>query len=567
MKKQSYSFPSVYEAIGTNLNYVSKNLINGLQVYDEKEQAYIIGNLALTEGVSPNKLVNSSPHDVDYQLLLKSGILLANHSNNRPLAITTGFPFSTYQIYKDIAKSYVENLDTIEYNPGTYTNQEQTKINANISQVEILPEMIGNIIALRVGEAQAEGNFFVVSLGYGTCEAVLSTENGIVHRTALSINGMQYAVDLFMRSLATKYYLGLKTEKQLDVSFRNDHIILDRQKVNIVDLRKRILERYYKDIISTGLRRSFSDSDFERADKIFLTGGGALFPELIEQFENEFNQIAKVEVVNNPLTLTSEGYSLNSVMLTGGDQSSAIGLDVGNANTVLTQFESGSSLDQVEEEKKKIEVPIIEAEKEEEVIEVKEEIKVEVEEKKTEITVEDEVKEEAIEKIIIEKKPKVKKEIKEVIIEEKKEEAPEEKVEIEVEATEIPEIKEVVTKKEEVEESKEEVENGDKNEEVIAEKVIEVVDEIVKNVSKPNEEEFEGIVKEEEKTIEEDDSYEKKLAELSGEEKSILFKEVNPEFNTENGEKKEETKEIEEEDINGKIESKGNFEDYEPDFS
>ncbi|NJO92840.1 MAG: hypothetical protein HC831_30630, partial [Chloroflexia bacterium] len=241
MKKQSYSFPSVYEAIGTNLNYVSKDLINGLQMYDEKEQAYLIGNLALNEGISPNKLVNSSPHEIDYQLFLKAGILLANHNNNRPLAITTGFPFSTYQVYKDIAKNMIENLDSIEYNPGTYTNRMKTSIKANISQVEILPEMIGNIIALRVGDAQAEGNFFVVSLGYGTCEAVLSTENGIVHRTALSINGMQYAVDLFMRSLGTKYYLGLKTEKQLDVSFRNDYIILDRQKVNIVDLRKRIL--------------------------------------------------------------------------------------------------------------------------------------------------------------------------------------------------------------------------------------------------------------------------------------------------------------------------------------
>jgi len=351
MKKQIYSFPSVYEAIGTNLSYVSKDLINGLQLYDEKEQSYIIGDLALREGISPNKLVNSSPHEIDYQLLLKAGLLLANHNNNRPLAITTGFPFSTYQIYKDIARNLILKLDSIDYNPGTYTDKDRLKIKTNIQQVEILPEMIGNIIALRVGEAQVSGNFFVVSLGYGTCEAVLSTENGIIHRTAISINGMQYAVDLFMRSLATKYYLGLKTEKQLDVSFRQDHIILERQKINIVDLRARILERYYKDIVSPGLRRSFSDADFEKADKIYLTGGGALFPELIEQFENEFSQIAKINVVKNPLTLTSEGYSLNSIMLTNGDESTAIGLDVGNANTVLTQYESENIIKDIFEEK------------------------------------------------------------------------------------------------------------------------------------------------------------------------------------------------------------------------
>lgn len=351
MKKQSYSFPSVYEANGTNLSFVSKNLIDGLQLYDEKEQSYLIGNLALREGISPNKLVNSSPYEIDYQLLLKAGILMSNYNNNRPLAITTGFPFSTYQVYKDIARDLILKLDTIEYNPGTFSHQERTKIKTNIQQVEILPEMIGNIIGLRVGQAQASGNFFVVSLGYGTCEAVLSTESGIIHRTATSINGMQYAVDLFMRSLATKYYLGLKTEKQLDISFRQDHIILDREKINIVDLRRRILERYYKDIVSTGLRRSFSDSDFEKADKIYLTGGGALFPELIEQFEKEFKQIAKVTVVKNPLTLTSEGYSLNSIMLTNGDESTAIGLDIGNANTVLTQYESENLIKDIVDEK------------------------------------------------------------------------------------------------------------------------------------------------------------------------------------------------------------------------
>ncbi len=367
MKKHCYSFPSVYEATGIDLNFVSKDLINGLQLYDEQDQSYIIGNLALNEGIAPNKLVNSSPYEIDYKLLLQAGLLLASHDNNRPVSITTGFPFSTYQIYKDIAKETILKLQSIQYNRGTYSNGERTKINSNIQQVEILPEMIGNIIALRVGDAQATGNFFVVSLGYGTCEAVLSTENGIVHRTALSINGMQYAVDLFMRSLASKYYLGLKTEKQLDISFRHDYIILDRQKVFISDLRKRILERYYYDIVSTGLRKSFTDSDFERAEKIYITGGGALFPELIELFEKEFNQIAHVEVVKNPLTLTSEGYSLNSIMLTDGDESRAVGLDIGNANTVLTQYEKNaeesikSAVEKVvvNEPKKKVEEPVI----------------------------------------------------------------------------------------------------------------------------------------------------------------------------------------------------------------
>lgn len=339
MKKKSYSFPSMFEATSEELNFVSKDFLNGIQLYDE-DQAYILGNLALSEGLSPNKAINSSPDELDYSLFLKAGILLACQTNNRPLTITTGFPFSTYQIYKKNAEELIFDIETIEYYAGTFSNKTKSKIKTRIQKVEILPEMIGNIIALRVGEENIEGNFFVISLGYGTCEAVLSTDNGIVHRTAASITGMQYAVDMFMRALSNKYYLGLKTEKQIDVSFRNDHIILNRKRVNIVELRKNILERYYNHVISPVLRRSFSDSDFEKADKIFLTGGGALFPELIDSFSNEFRDIAEVEVVKNPLTLTSEGYSFNSIMLAGGDKSTAIGLDVGNANTVLTQYEN-----------------------------------------------------------------------------------------------------------------------------------------------------------------------------------------------------------------------------------
>ncbi len=338
MKKQIYSFPSVYETVGTDLKFVSKTLDKGIQLYDNEGQGYLVGNLALTEGRAPNKLINSSPNEIDYQLLLKSSLLLASEKKERPFVLTTGFPFSTYQVYKNAAHKLIKDLNEIKYNPGTYSDKGKTKLNVNIDKVEILPEMIGNIIALRAGEAQAEGNFFVVSFGYGTCEAVLSTEDGIVHRTSTSITGMQYAVDLFMRSLATKYYLGLKTEKQLDISFRNDYIILDRKKIDIRDLRKRILERYYKDVVSIGLKKSFSDNDFELANTIYVTGGGALFPDLVDELRNEFNEVATVNIVNNPLTLTSEGYSLNSIMLADGDTSAAIGLDIGNANTVLTQY-------------------------------------------------------------------------------------------------------------------------------------------------------------------------------------------------------------------------------------
>ena len=104
MKMNNYSFPSMFEATSENLQFVSKDLLNGIQIYDE-DQSFILGNLALSEGLSPNKAINSSPDELDYRLFLKAGILLACQSNNRPLTITTGFPFQLTKFIEKRPKS------------------------------------------------------------------------------------------------------------------------------------------------------------------------------------------------------------------------------------------------------------------------------------------------------------------------------------------------------------------------------------------------------------------------------------------------------------------------------
>ena len=199
--------------------------------------------------------------------------------------------------------------------------------------------MLGNITALREGEAKLQGDFFVVSLGYGTCEAVLSTEAGIVQRTATSVIGLQYAIELFVRELSKSHYLGLKTKKQLDTAFQKDFVILDRKKVNITELRRKVLHRYYNDIIEPAMR-FFTDEDFDKAHSMYITGGGALYTDLVEEFTNEFDELCKVKVVDEPLTLTSRGYCLNSMKI-NSNKKFAAGLDIGNSNTVITQFEEG----------------------------------------------------------------------------------------------------------------------------------------------------------------------------------------------------------------------------------
>ena len=54
---------------------------------------------------------------------------------------------------------------------------------------------------------------------------------------------------------------------------------------------------------------------------------------------NYVEGILNIEVVDNPLTLTSVGYCLHSAQINGGDVNTAVGIDIGNSNTVITQYE------------------------------------------------------------------------------------------------------------------------------------------------------------------------------------------------------------------------------------
>jgi hypothetical protein len=64
----------------------------------------------LNEGLSPHKLINSSPEDTDYQLLAKAAMLIIQDKVEQPVTITTGFPYSTYYIYKEKAIEFFSGL-------------------------------------------------------------------------------------------------------------------------------------------------------------------------------------------------------------------------------------------------------------------------------------------------------------------------------------------------------------------------------------------------------------------------------------------------------------------------
>jgi hypothetical protein len=328
------SFSSLIENSNANLNNTSRDLLNGLKIFHENHW-YICGNLAINEGQLPHKLINSSPADLDYQILVKAALLVASEFVDQPLTVTTGFPYSTYRIYKEMATDLLKKTHIIEYDASTFSGNTKKSAILDIQNVEVIPEIVGCTIALRKGEQQAEGNFFVLSCGFGTFESVLSLESGIVEQTMVSTHGINYAVKLMMTELEKKYYLNFRNSHMMDEAFQKGYIILNRVNIDLREIRKNVLRSYYNEVLSPILRNVINDTNLVRTNKVYLCGGGMYYQDLVDCFKNEFGEIVQLEFVTDPESLASKGYALNSLRLSGGEKQSSLGLDIGNSSTVV----------------------------------------------------------------------------------------------------------------------------------------------------------------------------------------------------------------------------------------
>lgn len=355
---KSYNFPSVYEATNQELANVAENILDGIKI-NLDDNDYIVGNLALIEGYSPHKNINAAPTDKEYKLLSEASLLLTQPKGEEELYLTTGFPFATYMLYRDKAIETLQGRHIINYDASTFGGPVNAKREVNVGKVEVIPEIMGCTIAIREGQLQEKENFFIVSLGYGTCEAVVSTRAGLINRSAVSTHGIRHAVNLLSNELAKNFYLNLKTEHQIDVAFQRGSITVNRVKQNILDIREKALKMYYNEIIAPNLRRAFTDDDFNKCSKMYLVGGGALYSELVNCFREEFGDIVDVVVYPEPEKCASQGYCLNSRIKANSNKSVipnnvgieeikifrnqqlSVGIDIGNANTCVTIYKEG----------------------------------------------------------------------------------------------------------------------------------------------------------------------------------------------------------------------------------
>lgn len=335
------SFPSVVELNNFELKKVADSLINGLKIKND-ENFYIIGDLALIEGSSPHKSINSSPSDSDYQLLMKASLLLAYNHLQKPFVVTAGFPFITYQLYRDEAIKFIQQNHNIQFDASTCTNFGISQITAQVSKTSIISAIQGCDIAIRKGETEEKSSFFIVSLGYGTFEAALSNENGITQRTFVSSQGIRYAVNMLARELLQSYYVGLITEYQFDMGFKTGTLTMNRKNIDIKEFRKRALLNYYKEVISPMLKKSFTDNDFSKCKKMYLVGGGALYSELLDCFIQEFKDLLDVIVYPEPTNCACIGYCIHSKDTLEDNNAIALGIDIGNS---ITRFSFYGDLD------------------------------------------------------------------------------------------------------------------------------------------------------------------------------------------------------------------------------
>jgi len=337
METKFLSIPSVIERHDKPMIQLTSSLDKRIQLFDAGA-GFLVGDLALTQGQLPYRNINSSPADPDYQLLAKAGLLMASGAKSGELVVTTGFPSAVYELFKLQAEKFFSVRDVIiEYNNDTLNGGGHGRVQLTISHLEVMSEILGCIYAIRKGPLADDGNFFIVSLGYGTCETALNTAEGPIGRTCVSVPGLRHAVNSLYDELSASYYLSMKNEHMMNQSFQRGDIVIGRKRMNLLNARSTHLTSYYHEVLSPAMRKAFTDTDFEKADRLYLVGGGALYPELVNHFKEEFDGVLEVIVPEGADHFASLGYYLRSALWCGPNHiERAVGLDIGNAYTVVS---------------------------------------------------------------------------------------------------------------------------------------------------------------------------------------------------------------------------------------
>lgn len=330
-------FTSLLESSYGKLPVTSNSLLNGMRIQHE-DNWYLVGGACRNLGRNPHRLVNASPEELDYKVLLNAALLHASKSSSERITLSLGFPYSTFNIYRGLAEKYLSNKTfKIEYDTSLFRKDGGIdKKFIEIENFEVIPELAACVIGLKKYYKAEEENFLVISLGFGTTEIGVVSSEGLNRRTVISIPGIQRCVQNLRDELEKENFISFITDNQLDDAFIKGSVILNRVPVNLTGIRQTILKSFYKEYISDTIRVKISDRDFERIEKIYVVGGGTHYPELQAMFNQEFENVVPVEFVKEPDKIAASGYYYNSVRMTNGGASGIpVGVDLGNSSTYI----------------------------------------------------------------------------------------------------------------------------------------------------------------------------------------------------------------------------------------
>lgn len=332
---------SMLESSYGKLPVTANSLLNGIRIKHE-DTWYLVGQACRNMGRNPHRLVNASPDEIDYQVLLHAALLLSTTNVTERINLSMGFPYSTYNIYRGMAEKMLAKNKTITLEFDTATYKKDGLLDKKIIEIEnfeIIPELAACVIGLKKHYRITEENFLIISLGFGTTEIGVVTPEGLNKRTVISVPGIVRCIKNLRDELERDYFIGFMTDHQLDDSFIKGSLIMNRQNVDISGLRSNILKSFYKEYISDTLRSMISDRDFERIEKIYVCGGAIHYADLQNAFKQEFEKLVPVEFVKEPDTLASIGYYYNSIKIANSFGDTSVGIDLGNSSTYICTSE------------------------------------------------------------------------------------------------------------------------------------------------------------------------------------------------------------------------------------
>lgn len=314
---KTFVFPSVCHPFEGMLAPSSEDGSFAPLVLKFREKEYLVGEV-------PDILdeINSvSPFGAKFQLLARMALLLADTEDGGRVSLTVSLPSFLYA-YRDMVEKSLQGKITVDFGASQVCKEYISRV-IDISRLQVISRLESCIAAIRWGKIQEKGNFAVVNLGQGACEAVLSIA-GAPEGRQFCVRGIRAGIDL-----------GIGSESLQQALFGRQ-----TAKASVPRLRKEVLRRYYQDVVSSSIRDVLSGQN-DDCPKIYLCGDGASYPELVQCFRDEFGGRFPVLVYPSPEKCASQGCSIQAMSArqrfseTPGS-ALAVGLDVDDRYTCVS---------------------------------------------------------------------------------------------------------------------------------------------------------------------------------------------------------------------------------------